>query len=127
MLDDESFKTRLAEAKQSDDAGTALLALHKEFEEMPIIADSRTAMQSVKETYEPLKTKLLEGTPDWVKANDDLKTKKTALDEANHKFSEAKAAAARARAAAAKAKAAELAAEAKQQQPNQPKRRGRTY
>ena len=59
VIDDQSFKDRLAAAKEADDSASALLALHKEFDEMPIIADSRTAMQTAKEAYEPLKTKLL--------------------------------------------------------------------
>ncbi len=125
VLNDETFKTRLAEAKESEDRGTALLALKKEFDEMPVIADSRAAMQSAKDVYEPMKAKLLEGTSDWTKANDDLKAKRKVLDEANHKFSEATAAAKRAKEALAKAEAAERAAQVAASQQQQPTKRGR--
>ena len=95
---------------------------------MPVIADSRTAMQSAKDAYEPLKTKLLQGTQEWVSANDDLKAKKTALEDAEHKFNEATRTATRARLAAQKAEAAAKAAQAAQQQPTQPtNRRRRPY
>lgn len=118
VLEDESFKARLAAAREADDSATALLALHKEFDEMPVIADSHTAMQSAKEVYDPLKAKLLQGTQEWVSANDDLKAKKTALEEARHKFNEATSAAARAKLAARKAEL-DAARAAAAQQPNQ--------
>jgi hypothetical protein len=128
LLEDESFKDRLAKARELDDPQPALMALHKEFDETPAIADSRAALQTAKETYEPLKTKLLEGTPDWVTANDDYKAKKTALDSARHKFSAATSAAAKAKAAARRAEqAAAAAAQQAAQQPRQPNRGRRRY
>ena len=129
VLDDQSFKDRLAAAKESDDSATALLALHKEFDEMPVIADSRAAMQTAKEAYVPLKTKLLEGTPDWVAANDDWKAKKKALDDAKHKYAEAVAASNAAKKAAKKAEADARAAaqQANSQQPNKQPPRRRPY
>jgi hypothetical protein len=66
VLDDESFKARLTAAREADDSATALMALHKEFDELPVIADSHTAFQSAKDAYDPLKTKLLQGTQEWV-------------------------------------------------------------
>jgi colicin import membrane protein len=130
VLDDQSFKDRIAAAKESEDSGAALLALRKEFDEMPVIAEARTAMQSAKETYDPLKTKLLQGTQDWVTANDDLKAKKKALDDAKHKYAEAVAAAKKAKADAQKAEAEARAAamQAAAQTPqNPPPRRRRPY
>lgn len=124
VVDDPSFKDRLTAAKETEDSGAAVLALHKEFDEMPIIVDSRTAMQSAKEAYEPLKKKLLEGTQEWVAANDDLKAKKKSLDEAKHKYAESVAAAKSAKVAARKAEAeanAAAARQAAQQMPSQPR------
>jgi chromosome segregation ATPase len=128
VLDDQSFKDRLAAAKESEDSGAAVLALRKEFDEMPTIAESRVAMQTAKEAYEPLKTKLLQETQEWVSASDDLKAKRKALDDAKHKYTEAAAAANRAKAAARKAEAdanAAAARQAAQQMPQQPRRKGR--
>ncbi len=128
VIDDQSFKDRLAAAKEADDSASALLALHKEFDEMPIISESRTAMQTAKEAYEPLKTKLLQGTQDWVAANDDLKAKKKTLDEAKHKYGEAVAAANRAKAEARKKEAeARAAQQAAAQTPSNQRRPPRGY
>jgi hypothetical protein len=82
-------------------------------------------LQTAKEAYEPLKTKLLQGNQDWIAANDDLKAKKKVLDDAKHKYAEAAAAANRAKAAARKAEAdanAAAARQAMQQVPNRPSR-----
>jgi chromosome segregation ATPase len=110
VLDSESYRARKEAAKESEDSGDALRTLQKEVDEMPAVSDSRTAMQSAKETYDPLKTKLLAGTQDWVAANDDLKAKKKALEDAKHKYAEAIAAANRAKAEARKAEAEAQAA-----------------
>ena len=64
--------------------------------------DPRTKFQEIKETYEPLRTKLLEADPKWVDADKDLKDKKKALDDLKHQFAEANAAASKAKAAARK-------------------------
>ena len=67
---------------------------------MPEIAESRTKLQEMKKTYEPLRTKLLAADPKWVDADRDLKEKKKALDDLKHQFAEANAAANKAKAAA---------------------------
>jgi hypothetical protein len=127
--EDENYKSRKEQAKELEDSGEALRTLQKEFDEMPVIAESRAAMQSAKEVYDPLRLKLLEGTQDWVAANDDLKAKKKALDDAKHKYAEAAAAAKRAKLdaqkAEAQARAAALQAAAAQKTSQPPRRRGR--
>ena len=68
--------------------------------------------QAAKDAFEPLKTNLLSETPDWVAKNDDLKTKKTALDDAKHKYAEKLVASGKAKTAATKAIAAARCADA---------------
>jgi hypothetical protein len=64
----------------------------------------------------------LQGTQDWVAANDDLQAKKKALDDAKHKYAEAVAASNRAKAEArkkeAEARAAQAAVPMQMNQPN---------
>ena len=55
----------------------------------PEIADVKRTYESAKETYDPLRKKLLEGDSDWVAANADLMAKQKALDELNKEYTAA--------------------------------------
>ena len=102
VLQSDDFKERLAQAHESDEAATAVLALKKEFEAMPEIAEPRTKFHELKQTYEPLRTKLVEADPKWANADKEVKDKKTALDDAKKQYADAKTAAAKAKSAAHK-------------------------
>ncbi len=111
VLDSDDYKDRLAKARESEESATAVLALKKEVDEMPEISDARAKLQDAKESYEPLRKKLLGGDDKWVDANKDVKERKTNLDDLNRQFAEASSAASRARADARKATAAAAAAD----------------
>jgi septal ring factor EnvC (AmiA/AmiB activator) len=117
VLNSDQYKARLAKARDSDDTATAVSALKKEFDEMPEISDSLGKLQDVKERYEPQRTKLLQAESKWVDADTELREKRKALQELEHQFDLANAAARKARLAAKKA--ADAAATA-QNIPNQP-------
>ena len=123
VLDSDDFKAKLEAARNSDERAEAIMALKKEFDALPEIADPRTKLQAVKEKYEPLRTDLLEADSKWTDASSDLKAKKDALDALNHQFSEANAAANKAKAAARKAEAAAAAAARNAANSQQPKKR----
>jgi chromosome segregation ATPase len=109
VLESDDYKAKLEAARNSDDPA-ARLALQKEFDAIPEIAEARSKVQEVKETYEPLRTRLFEADSKWVDANKDVKDKKATLDDLNHQFAEANVAANKAKAAARKAAAAATAA-----------------
>ncbi len=106
VLESDDFKERLAKAREteeSDESSTAVADLRKEFQNMPEIADPRTTLKEVKQSYEPLRTKLLEADPKWAEADKDLKAKRTALEGLEKQYGEALSAAAKAKSAARKA------------------------
>jgi hypothetical protein len=104
-LADPTYKERYAEAKEADDGAASLVALRKELDATPSVAEARAEMQASKQTFDSLKTKLLARTADWVKAGDSLKEKRTALDDTKRKYKEAQAEASKTKAAAARDKA----------------------
>ena len=128
VLESPDFKERLTQARESDESATAVLALKKEFDEMPEIAEPRTKLKEIRETYEPLRAKLWAADSKWVDAEKVVKEKKSALDDLKKQYSEATAAANKAKADAKKAAAAVAAANAAaanqpvQQQP--PRKKG---
>ena len=102
VKESDEYKSREKEASDADDPAEAVMALKKEFDDMPEISGPRTTYQEIKETYDPLKNKLLEADSKWVDADKDLKDKKKTLDDLNHQFGLAQSAAAKAKALARK-------------------------
>ena len=105
VLETAEFSDRLAKARELDDAANAVLALKKEFDDMPEIAEPRAKLQEIKEQYDPQRAKILEADSKWADADKDLKDKKKSLDELKRHFTVASAAASKAKAEARKAEA----------------------
>ncbi len=111
VLESDSFKDRLAKARESGEPATVVLALKKEFYAMPEIAETRTRFQETKEKYQLLRTKLLQADPMWINADKSLKDKKNILFDLKRQFAAASKAASKAKIAAQNAAAAATTAE----------------